>query len=91
MSAIRFEEPAHLALRSDDSLTALIRALKARPGTWALLGRYDTPGVMRQTAYEIRHGLRSRFPKGQFETESQTMFGEHRIYIRYVGETGGAR
>ncbi|MGQ5576704.1 hypothetical protein [Streptomyces sp. ECR3.8] len=85
MSVIRFEEPAHKALRSGDSLTALIHALKERPGAWALLGRYNTPGVMRQTAYEIRHGLRPRFPKGQFETESQTMFGEYRVYIRFTG------
>lgn len=85
MTAVRFEEPAHRALRSDASLGVLVEALKARPGTWALLGKYDTPGTMRQTAYEIRHGLRRHFPKGEFETESQTMFGEYRVYIRYAG------
>ncbi|MFD0052981.1 hypothetical protein ACFVHR_04555 [Streptomyces sp. NPDC127168] len=85
MSAIRFEEPAHQAMRSDASLTALIEALRTRPGTWALLGQYSTPGTMRQTAYEIRHGLRRHFAQGQFETESQTMFGEYRVYIRYSG------
>lgn len=85
MTAVRFEKPAHQALRSDPSLIALVAALKARPGTWALLGQYNTPGTMRQTAYEIRHGLRRHFPKGQFETESQTMFGEYRVYIRYAG------
>ncbi|MES9522397.1 hypothetical protein [Streptomyces capoamus] len=82
---IRFEEPAYQALRSDESLDALVNALKARPGKWALLGRYDTSGVMRQTAYEIRRGLRRHFSDGRFETESQTMLGEHRVYIRYVG------
>jgi len=85
MSTIRFENPAYGALRSDESLTALVTALKAQPGVWALLGKYGSPGVMRQTAYEIRHGMRRHFADGGFETESQTMFGEYRIYIRYVG------
>lgn len=88
MTAIRFEAPAHDALRSDESLTALVAALKASPGTWALLGKYTTAGSMRQTAYEIRRGIRHHFVDGGFETESQTMFGEFRIYIRYTG--GGA-
>lgn len=88
MTAIRFEAPAHNALRSDESLTALVAALKARPGGWALLGKYTTAGSMRQTAYEIRRGLRRHFAGGGFETESQTMFGEYRIYVRYTG--GGA-
>lgn len=85
MSAVRFEEPAPKAPRTKSSVTTLVEALRSRPGTWALLGRYNTPGTMRQTAYEIRHGLRPDFPEGQFETESQTMFGEYRVYIRYAG------
>lgn len=88
MTAVRFEEPAHQALRSDESLTALVAALKARPGTWALLGKYQTPGTMRTTAYEIRRGRRWPFTEGQFETEARTMFGEYRVYIRYAGGEG---
>ncbi|MFD9445007.1 hypothetical protein [Streptomyces sp. NPDC060001] len=85
MTTIRFEDPAHHALRSDESLNVLVAALKERPGVWALLGKYGTQTVMRQTAYEIRRGLRRHFAEGGFETESKTMLGEHRVYIRYAG------
>ena len=86
--SIRFEAPAHHALRYPESLAAFAAALQDRSGEWALLGRYGTAGSMRQAAYEVRHGLRPAFVGGGFEAESRTMFGEHRVYVRYVG--GGA-
>ena len=85
---IRFDEPAHPALRSDDSLAAFTAALRAQPGQWALLGRYSTPGCMRTAAYEIRHGLNPAFRSARYEAQSRSMFGEHRVYVRYVGGEG---
>ncbi|MFF9205103.1 hypothetical protein ACF1AE_25445 [Streptomyces sp. NPDC014986] len=88
---IRFEEPAHHALRADQSIADFVAALRARPGQWALFGQYGTPGTMRQAAYEIRHGFAKGFAAAQFEAESRSMLGEYRVYVRYVGETGGDR
>ena len=85
---VRFESPAHDALRRPESLHAFIGALRARPGEWALLGQYGTAGTMRQAAYEVRQGLNLAFAGGGFEAQSRTMFGEHRVYVRFVG--GGA-
>lgn len=87
---VRFDEPAHDALRTSDALAAFTAALRSRPGQWALLGRYRTPGVMRQTAYEIRHGHVKAFSEGGFEAEAHSMLGEYRVYVRYVGKGGAA-
>jgi len=91
---VRFEDPAHLAHRTVADIAVFIAALRARPGQWALLGKFSTPHVMRQAAYEIRHGTDKGFAKafaaGGFEAEARSMLGEYRVYVRYVGETGGA-
>jgi hypothetical protein len=85
---IRFEEASPLALCRPESLAAFADALRARPGEWALLGRYGTSGMACQTAYEIRHGINRAFRQGGFEAQAATLFGEHRVYVRW---TGGAR
>ncbi|MGW4222933.1 hypothetical protein ACWEG1_05700 [Streptomyces bauhiniae] len=91
MTAIRFEEPAPLALRRPESLTAFATALQQRPNTWALLGKYGSPNVARQTAYTIRHSLLPAFAGGGYEAEARTMLGEYRVYVRYTGtSTAGA-
>jgi hypothetical protein len=85
---IRFEETAPLALRRPDSLAAFAGALRARPGEWALLGRYSTGGAAGRAAYLIRHGINRAFADGGFEAQAATLFGEHRVYVRW---TGGAQ
>jgi len=85
MSVIRFEAPAHHALRYPESLAAFAAALQDRAGEWALLGKYGTAGTARQAAYEVRHGLKPAFEFGGFEAESRTLCGEYRVYARYVG------
>ena len=82
---IRFEESAPVESRTDDYFSAFVSALKARPKVWALLGTYSTSGSGRQAAYAIRRGLFARFAGGGFESEARTLFGEHRVYVRYVG------
>ncbi|WP_393075092.1 hypothetical protein [Streptomyces sp. LN704] len=87
--AVRFEEPAHEPFRRVDSRQAFADALRARPNEWALLGKYSTGGLARQSAYEVRNALRPKdqpfTPAGTFEAEARTMLGEHRVYVRYVG------
>lgn len=86
--AVRFEEPAPHPLCRAESLTAFAAALRERPRVWALLGKYGTPGMAGQTAYLIRRSLKPGFTDGGYEAESRTLFGEYRVYARYVG---GAR
>jgi hypothetical protein len=89
---VRFDEPAYEPFRRRESRQAFADVLRARPGEWALLGKYATQGTMRQAAYEIRNALDPKdqpfAPAGSFEAESQTLCGEFRVYVRYVG--GGA-
>ncbi|RAJ70207.1 hypothetical protein K378_01372 [Streptomyces sp. Amel2xB2] len=87
----RFDAPAPDVLRTAKSRAAFADALRGRPGEWALLGQQTTRGTAGQDAYEIRRGLRpanAGFTAGEFEAEAKTLFGEHRVYVRYVG---GAR
>lgn len=87
--SVRFEKPAHEPFRTVQSRQVFADALRARPGEWALLGRYCTQGVASQEAYVVRRVVdpkdRPSAPAGSFEAESRTMFGEHRVYVRYVG------
>lgn len=87
--AVRFESPAYEPFRRVESRQVFADALRARPGEWALLGKYSTPGVMRQEAYHVRQALDPKdqpfTPAGAFEAESQSMCGEYRVYVRYVG------
>lgn len=87
--AVRFDEPAHDALRRIESRQEFADALRARPGEWALLGKFSTSGAMRQAAYEIRVTRDPKdqmfAPRGSFEADSRTVCGEHRVYVRYVG------
>jgi hypothetical protein len=48
--SVRFEEPAHEPFRTVQSRQAFADALRARPGEWALLGRYYTHGTANQEA-----------------------------------------
>ena len=91
--SVRFEEPAHEPFRRVESRELFADVLRARPGEWALLGKYATAGTMRQAAYEVRHALDPKdqpfAPAGSFEAIARSMFGEHRVYVRFVG--GDAR
>lgn len=86
---VRFEEPARRALRGREARQVFAGALRARPGDWALLGKYATSGSARQSAYCVRQADDPQdqpfAPAGSFEAEARTMLGEHRVYARYVG------
>ncbi|MGW7355153.1 hypothetical protein ACWGI0_00280 [Streptomyces sp. NPDC054802] len=87
---VRFEDPARPIPGNSADREAFAAALRAFPGHWALYGAHvSSAGSARQLAYAIRHGLgyRALTPAGDFEVEFRTLFGEHRIYIRYVGRT----
>lgn len=88
---VHFETPATPAPLSQESLAAFADALRERPGMWAFLRSCTTPGSAGQSAYEIRKAARNYrpfkpfSPAGDFEAEARTIFGEHRVYVRYVG------
>lgn len=85
---IRFESPAPgLPLPAEDR-DAFIDALRWRPGIWALMGQHRSAGAARQLAYCIRNSLRpwTHLAAGVFDAESKTVMGEHRVYVRYLGQ-----
>lgn len=86
---IRFEPAAHEPFRRLETRQAFADALRARPGEWALLGKYSTPNTMRQEAYAVRNALDPKdqpfAPAGAFEAEARSMCGEYRVYVRYAG------
>jgi hypothetical protein len=86
VTTLRFEKTAPLVPFSDETRAEVAEALKLMPGHWALLGQRKVAGSARQDAYSVRHGKPgwTMFGAG-FEAEMRTMFGEHRIYVRYVG------
>ncbi|WP_426404249.1 hypothetical protein ACN9M0_24930 [Streptomyces sp. R-07] len=86
MTTLRFEKAAPLIPFSDEARSEVAEALKLVPGRWALLGRRKVAGSARQDAYSVRNGKPgwAMFGTG-FEAEMRTLFGEHRIYVRYVG------
>ena len=82
----RFDGPAD-PLPGAKRLAEFADKLRENFGEWALLGCSSSPNRANQRAYIIRHGIQKGFePAGSFESESRTLFGEHRIYARYVGE-----
>lgn len=85
MTALRFEKPAPLIPYSFAARSEIAEALKLTPGRWALLGQQKAAGSARQAAYSVRNGKPgwAMFGPG-FEAEARTLFGEHRIYVRYT-------
>ncbi|MFD9868530.1 hypothetical protein ACFXI8_27175 [Streptomyces niveus] len=88
---VTFEQPGHPVPRSPDAITAFASALREQPGQWALFGTHRNSACARQNAYQIRtaRGPKDQVfaPAGSFETLSRTLFGEHRVYVRFVGAT----
>ncbi|HET6636580.1 MAG TPA: hypothetical protein VFH77_16305 [Streptomyces sp.] len=92
---VQFVEPAPPVPRRPESIHAFAEAVKDRPGVWALFGVQTTPACARQNAYMIRRALRhlneAFGPAGSFEAEARTIFGEWRVYTRYVGHLEAVR
>ncbi len=82
---VRFDAPSD-PLPGVKVLERFAEDLRANMGEWALLGAAHSMGSAGQCAYMIRHGRQAGFsPAGSFEAESKTIFGEHRVYARFVG------
>jgi hypothetical protein len=66
--------------------TAIAAKLRDRPGEWAHINTYTTPGSAASCAQQINSGrLAAYAPAGSFEAKSRTVDGERRVYARYVG------
>lgn len=63
------------------------RRLRERPGEYAMVSAYDSRSTAASTAYMVRQGtLNAYAPRGAFHAVSRTVDGEHRLYVKYVGE-----
>jgi hypothetical protein len=98
---IQFERKAMPVPTEQSQINAFADALRDNPGEWALYGYAVSSASARMHAYLIRRGgergdggwnprIKEAFgSERSFETHSVTLFGENRIYIRYVGVGNG--
>lgn len=88
MDEIKWEEPPHRRTRKGSGRHAAIAAqLQSRPGEWAVIDTFDSPGNAAGMAWNINNPKRmvAYQPAGAFEAVSRTVDGEYRLYVRYVG------
>lgn len=88
---IRWEDPPernhgtdHKPKRAHD-WSAIGRALRRRPGRWAVIAVCGYPTLAGATAYGVRNGTYRALPPGRYEAVSRTVDGECRVYARYLG------
>lgn len=87
MPEVVFEEPPRTRVQH----AIVVAALRERPGEWARVGVYATPGSAHSLARQIKRAtLNAWAPAGAFEAVGRTVKGEHRVYARYVGGADGA-
>lgn len=85
MSVIRWEDPP--GDRRGTDWAAVAKALRWRPGKWALVVVCNNAVTAGAVARDIRV---SKYPalrdRGPFEAVARSVDGEARVYARYVGE-----
>jgi len=81
----RWEDPPPKKGKHD--WPATVRALKARPGEWAMVIVFSKATVAASTARNVRDGKYYGIDAGTSEAVSRTIDGEARVYARYVGES----
>ncbi|UQA91617.1 hypothetical protein [Streptomyces halobius] len=90
MVEIQFEEPPAVpgAVRRPRGEHAEIAAeLRKAPGQWALVGLQPTAKSAGSVSYAIRTAkLLAYDPPGSFEAVARTVDGEHRLYVRFMGD-----
>jgi hypothetical protein len=62
--------------------------LRTRPGEWALLRTYapERTQAARQFAYQINHGARKAFPRGEYRADWRVADdGVVKVYVLYIG------
>lgn len=96
-----FEYEGHAAPTDVADTLEFAAFLRGAPGQWALYGTREASSSARTEAYSIRRGglrgdklysarLQAAFSSaGSFEATAVTLFGEHRIYVRFVGTKEG--
>lgn len=85
LNRIRFEEPPAKSHRATGKTKheKIADKLTKRPGEWALIGHYSTPGSANSIAYMIRHARCDAYaPAGSFESVSRRVDGEYCVYAR---------
>lgn len=87
---MQLERPTPVIPRGVLALQNVAWYLRDNPDRWLLLGAHPgTPGAARTYAWSIGAGsvdaLPGRVFGPGFETQTKTVCGEQRIYVRYTG------
>ncbi len=77
---LTWEDPP---VRVRGSWTALLDALRERPGEWAKFGPYADAA---QVAKDLRRGRRGNAMPGEFEIESHRIEHEGFVYLRCLAD-----
>lgn len=89
MSELKYEDPPARRTRvGTGKHAAIVAELKAHPDEWAVIDTFDSASKAASMAWAIKSGIRMRTysPPGAYEAMGRTVDGEHRLYVRYVGE-----
>jgi hypothetical protein len=63
-----------------------VAALKARPGEWARVKRYERPSSASSVAGRARKGYYPELAAGEWEAVGRTDGTASLLYLRYLGE-----
>ena len=81
--SLRWEDPP--PRKGVQDWVEIVKALKTRPGEWAMVGVYPHGGIAAAHAHNARNAVYKGMRPGAIEAVSRTVDGEARVYARYVG------
>jgi hypothetical protein len=84
VSDLQWEAPPPRPDRQNRDWPAIATALKGRPGDWLVAATCPTVNTAAVIAHHVRAGKYPAVAEG-FEAVARTVYGEHRVYVRYVG------
>jgi hypothetical protein len=86
VTVIIFEDPPGRS-REYTKHAPIAAELRENPGQWGRVSSYTTGRVATHMAYSVRSArIKAYAPAGAFEAEGRTESGQHRLYVRYVGQ-----
>lgn len=86
MDELVWEEPPRVSRgQSRAAFLDIAEKLRANPGVWAMVAKFDRVGRAGSIAGHINRGRYEGITAGEFEAVSRSVEGEYRVYARFVG------